>query len=286
MVPDVQPDWGEARRASRELARWAGAGLLAFLLTAAAVLWWRRLAGAFSHPLPPVALLFVATSVAALVALTRIAWRYQAAQRRLRLPARLAAIALSAATVCVGAALWLPDTSLSGLLILWAVLAAEECWAWGPAGRWPTRTRRRPRAETAQDGHAVEATSTAAGAMLSGLRLEDPPDGEVTQQMTRIHAPGGSDILSGWLRVWMAAGQRSANVHVAFCPPFARAPRVSVEQRGGPRARIKTVQVLPQGLRIDLKLAAPAETAQTVLLEFSAEAAPAAEPGGESSPKA
>jgi hypothetical protein len=251
---------------------------LAFLLAAAAVLWWRRLAGAFSAPLEPAALLLAAASVAALVAFTRIAWRYQASERRSRLPARLAPVALSTAAVGVGAALWLPQTSLSGLLILCAVLALEEGWAWGLAGKWRRRIRKQPRSPTLDEELRLDATSAAPGAILPGLQLEHPPDGMVTQQITRVQSSEGSEVLSGWLRVRMAAGQRSANVHVAFCPQFARAPRVSVEQRGGPSARIKTVQVLPQGVRFDLKLAAPGAEAQTVLLAFSAESAPRVEP--------
>ena len=56
-------------RPARQLARWAVAGVLAFLLVAAAVLWWRRLVGAFSIPLDPAALLIISTLIAALVAL-------------------------------------------------------------------------------------------------------------------------------------------------------------------------------------------------------------------------
>jgi hypothetical protein len=84
-------------------------------------------------------------------------------------------------------------------------------------------------------------------------------------------APDGSDVLSGWMRVSMALGQRNASVHLSFCPQFSRAPRVTVKQLEGPRARIKTVQVLPHGARFDLKLAAPSEGPETVLLRFSAE---------------
>ena len=276
-VPEVQPDWAEVHRPSRELSGWVGAGLLWLLLAAAAVLWWRRLAGAFSAPLEPVALLLASTSVAALVGVTRLAWRHQAAQRR---PRRLAAIALSTVAVCLGAALWLPHTSSIGLVILWAVLALEECWAWGPGGIWRVGARRGPRRPASQEGPPAQATSAEPGAVLPSLRLEHRPEGEVTQQMTRVQSSEGSETLSGWLRVGMAAGQRSANVHVAFCPAFARAPRVSVEQRGGPSARIKTVQVLRQGVRFDLKLAAPGAEPQTVLLEFSAEAAQVAEAAG------
>jgi hypothetical protein len=68
----------------------------------------------------------------------------------------------------------------------------------------------------------------------------------------------------------LAAGERSASVHLAFCPPFARAPRVELVQSDGPAARIKTVQVLPYGARFDLGFSAPAAEGDAVLLQFSA----------------
>lgn len=276
MVNDVQPGWAQAARPARELARWAAAGLLALVLTAAAILWWRRLAGAFSVPLEPAVLLLVSSLIAALLVLTRTARRYGTRGRGARLRSRLAGGTLSTAAVAIGAALSCPGTPVRGLVILWGILAAEECWAWGPAGWWRIAPSSRTRATTAEPARGGAAESATSRQTMSAPRFDDPPDGDVTQQMTRVHTPGGSEVLSGWLRVSMAAGQRSANVHVAFCPSFLRTPRVSVEQRGGPRARIKTVQVLPQGVRFDLKLAAPGEVAQSVLLEFSAEAAPAA----------
>ena len=276
MVNDVQPGWARAARPARELARWAAAGLLALVLTAAAILWWRRLAGAFSDPLEPAALLVVSTSIAAVVALTRTAGRYGTGGRGAGRRSRLAGGTLSAATVAIAAALSYPGTPARGLVILWAVLAAGEIWAWRPAGWWRIARATRVRATTPEPPPGGAAESGASRPAIPAPRFGEPPGDEVTQQMTRSRTAGGSEVLAGWIRLPMAAGQRSANVHLSFCPAFARIPRVSVEQRGGPRARIKAVQVLPHGARFDLKLAALSETAQTVLLEFSAEAAPAA----------
>ena len=95
--------------------------------------------------------------------------------------------------------------------------------------------------------------------------------GDVIQQQVRSRSPDGTELLRGWLRVPLVPGQRSASVHVAFCPPFGRAPRVEVEQRAGPSARIKSAQLLPHGARFDLKLAQPSESAGFILVEFSAE---------------
>jgi hypothetical protein len=59
---------------------------------------------------------------------------------------------------------------------------------------------------------------------------------------------------------------------VAFCPPFARTPQVNVEQLDGPEARIKVVQILPYGVRCDLKLAGASDAPATVLLQLAAHA--------------
>jgi hypothetical protein len=93
---------------------------------------------------------------------------------------------------------------------------------------------------------------------------------EVTQQLTRSTTAEGADEFAGWVRAPFAAGQRTSSVHLAFCPQFARTPELVVEQIDGPEARIKTAQVLPYGARLDLKLQTPAETPETVVLQFSA----------------
>ena len=79
------------------------------------------------------------------------------------------------------------------------------------------------------------------------------------QQLTlRATADGGQE-LSGWLRMPLAAGQRTGSLHVAFCPAFGQAPQVEVEPVCGPDCRIKAAQVLPYGARLDVKLDEPAK---------------------------
>jgi hypothetical protein len=76
--------------------------------------------------------------------------------------------------------------------------------------------------------------------------------------------------LLGWIRAAFAAGQRTANVHLAFCPPTAATPEVEIEQIDGPESRVQVSQVLPYGVRVELKLSEPAEESTIVLLQFSA----------------
>jgi len=98
------------------------------------------------------------------------------------------------------------------------------------------------------------------------------PDGNVLQQFVRSRGADGSEHLTGWLRIPFTAGQRTGSEHVAFCPPFEKTPHVTVEQLDGPAVRVKTAQLLPHGVRLDLKLATVAEEPDSVVLQFSARA--------------
>ena len=261
-------------RSTGELVRWVAATSAGLLLLAALVLCWRRVNGELDRPLALPFLTIVAASVAAAVAAGRMAWRYQLRRRRAAGADWIVPAILSAAVLAWGASVSLPGTAQSGLLLLWGILAVEELWAWRPT------TWRRPRFG-----------ASAGGATKRGIRVDPPraavphpfpvaassghpPTGDVLQQLTRCRTAGGGEVISGWIRVPLAVGQRSANVHVAFCPLFNRTPKASVEQIEGPVARIKTGQLFPWGARFDLKLSSPTEGPETVLLQFSAKAEP------------
>ena len=90
------------------------------------------------------------------------------------------------------------------------------------------------------------------------------------QRLTLSQDADGSQRLSGWLRLRLEAGQRSGVVHVAFCPPFFQTPELSLEQLDGPAARIRTAQLLPHGVRLEVKLAAAAGDAAACSCGFTA----------------
>ena len=266
-------------RPAAELLRWSAGAACGLLLLAAAMLGWRRLAGAFTGAPPdPWLLAAVAAVVATTAAVARLGWRYQSASRRSGWLDRPVAVGVSVGVLAAGAALSLPGTSPVALGLFWGILAVEELWAWRPAV-WRRRLAARRAAPPPGREVRIDPPQRPLPHPIPPPPLADePPDGSVTQQLTRSHAPDGSETLAGWLRVPLAAGQRVTNCHVAFCPPFPQTPRVAVEQIEGPEARIKTVQLLPFGARFDLKLAGPSEVPETVLLQFSAQAPPPAAP--------
>jgi hypothetical protein len=148
---------------------------------------------------------------------------------------------------------------------------AEEIWSW-----WPRRHVASPPLETVSsrparhvpvaDGHQRFEQAVADASL--GVDVEQE---HVTQQVTRIVEPDGTERIVGWMRVTFEPGQRLASVHLAFCPPFARSPEASLERLEGPQVRIKRVQVFPYGARFDLKLNEPAEHTTNVLLQVAAE---------------
>jgi hypothetical protein len=278
-LPEWKP-WPES------LARSAAAGLIGLLAFGAVLICWRRVEGGLSRPLELPGLVLVAVAVAALAAAGRAAWRYPLSGRAVGRRDWAPALTISAAVVGVGLAIGLPGTSSAGLALLWAILIAEESSAWLLDVR-----RRRKHAVRVQGsgfrvqdsqlptpdvGHVcnVPTTQRHVANLPPDLQIPTPRDSDVLQQLTRSRAAGGGETLAGWLRVGFSAGQRSTSVHVAFCPPFARTPKVTLQQLDGPTARIKTVQLLPYGARFDIKLAAVSEAAETLLLQFSAHSEP------------
>jgi len=270
-------------RGGLEIARCSVGVLVGVLGLAAAVLSWRRMAGALHEPLEPPLLLGTAAMVAAVALAIRLLWRSLATDQRRSAPLdRLFAWGPTAAVLVIGAALSRLDASLGVLIGFWGILGAGECLAWRPAviRRLPERARVvLGAADPSVDrSRASSPPAVLAEPLFDALASPDRPDDHLTQQLLRGCAADGSEVLSGWIRVGLARGQRTAAVHVAFCPPFPRTPALVVKQVDGPPGRIKTVQLLPYGARFDLKLSRASEEPASVLLQFSARSKPPAAP--------
>jgi hypothetical protein len=84
--------------------------------------------------------------------------------------------------------------------------------------------------------------------------------GHLRQRFTRYETPAGSDCLQGRINVAIAAGARTAHGHVGFCPAFEVTPAVEVAtEYDGVEATVAAAEVLPWGVRVDVRLAEPAE---------------------------
>ena len=248
----------EGAALAAELARWSAYTLAVILLLGAGTMWSRRAASALQQPLDWSGLLLLGAVSAGVGVAARLL-----ARRSLSSPFDGV---LSFGLLAWGIALSVRGAPAGGLLLFWGILAGEEVWAWrrvlGLAwlrGRFPDRGGSEPAAES-------PLAPSSRGPVAD---LHSPPPGEVTQEFVRTRQPDGSERLAGWLRTPLSPGQRTASVHVAFCPPFVRTPKITVAQQEGPPARIKEAQLLPYGARLDLKLAQAADAPATVLLEIT-----------------
>jgi hypothetical protein len=270
---------GEFVAPAAELARWTIVALAGLTLTAALLVASRRVAGALSAPLEVPLLLTSGFLWAAATVGVREAWNRLSIDRRHSRLELTVWIAPTAALLLLGAALSLPGTSVAGLAAFWGLLVLEEVWSWRRAP-WRRRAARvqpepapKPSAPQPSNVQMPAAPAERKQSDQATLGVDDCPPEQVIQRLTRSRDSAGVDHLSGWLRMPFAAGQRTASIHVAFCPPFGRVPELTVEQADGPTTRIKTAQLLPHGTRLDLKLSRSVDNEESVLLRFSAQTA-------------
>ncbi len=237
-------------------------GLLVF---AAVFLFARCLAGALNQPLSAATLIGVGIAAALTAEAVRLLERHTNRQSAAKLPSAarkwLPRLALPIIALSVSA----PGSSKFGLAVLWLIIVGQEYVSW----------RKRPIARPADAPQ--RAPVGAASSLAEEFRRPPeaaPPAGwldpAVAQQIAYRRSAEGCAIAEGWLRANFVAGQRTAIVHVAFCPPFNLAPRVEVEPVDGPSCDIRSTLVLPWGVRWEVRLLEPAAEAASVVVEFFA----------------
>jgi hypothetical protein len=168
----------------------------------------------------------------------------------------------------------LPGTALAGGCLLVALLAVEETWCLArlPGGRALPRDGVGSRFRDL-DGRGLAKVSEVTRSTpdpFASDRFASVDDETVDQQIARRRTPDGEETIEGFVRVHFGAGQRTAESHIAFCPPLERRPRVEFEAAAGPDARIELGQVLPLGIRLDLKLAQATAEPTAVVVHFAA----------------
>jgi hypothetical protein len=234
------------------LARWLAGSLLGLLVVAAIVLFQRRLAGAFTEEPSPLVLSVAGLTIAALVGMLGVLCGHRPGLWMKRGGRFLRWLPLVAAAG-VAAAISFPRHPVA-LVGLWLPLVAEEGLA-----AW---LRRRLNLSRPGRPALFEPSTTA---------MADLPEPSVTQELVRRRSSDGREYVTGRLHVCLEAHQRTATAHLAFCPPFVRTPDWNVEQTEGPHLRIRTVQLLPYGVRIDLKRSEPCDQPAAIWLSFSAQ---------------
>jgi hypothetical protein len=244
----------------------------------------RRLAGALQQPLGLPALGAVGVLAAALMSAVRCGWRHtRGGPIRRWSPVTLWWYLPTLAACLLAVSVSVPGASLPGVILLWALLLIHEV-VWGRAA-WRARAARSagagpavapPVPAAATDDHGpAELARTAAPIQTHLLETGDDQElslpADVCQQITRSQSPAHGDTVAGVLRASFQSGERSRNLHVAFCPPMAGRPLVEVIQLSGPQTRVKAADVQPFGVRFDLRLATVSAGAEDVLIHFEAQ---------------
>lgn len=273
-ISATHPNWQTDGLAAR-LIRLLGAALAASVFAVTAIVVLRRAAGAVSRPLHAVPLLFAGTTVVALVAAARLALgrKGRAAGQGLRPWILDAVLSLAAAATIV--ALSLPGSALGPVAAIWLLLVTEEAvyWTWGQY--LPDKDRQGAVLTEQQDGSPDPAAAGRSHELQTDNNpwaLPVPPPGAVSQQLIRAVSPGGIDVLEGWVRLCVPSGQRTLNVHLAFCPPFRSQPELRVEQVEGPPSRVKTAQLLTFGARLEVKMLHRCDQPANILLRIVVQA--------------
>jgi hypothetical protein len=229
----------------------------------------RRATGALSQPLSPGVLAGIGLILAALA----LAFRHTQADVPISRFARYALWAAPSFVLVIwAAAISLAASPPLGLVALASVFLLEEGYSWGRfrAGGFGVRAARRSALESAAF-FEVEKAAGAASALIAA-----PEHETVTQHLVRRREPSG-EVIEGWLRADLAAGQRYGAAHLAICPPLERLPECFAEQADGPEAQVTIGQVLTYGVRFDIKLEREAEEPTSVAIEFSIQEPPPAD---------
>jgi hypothetical protein len=260
------------------LAGWISQVVLLSLAASALLIAARRIAGGFGRSPSAAELIGAAAFAAVLAAAARLA---SSKRNQARVALQPAAWLPTAIVIVFLAAMSLPGAPRAALVAAWCIVAIEEICIWS----WLCiRGSSRNRIESTA-GHSIAESGlveslVASDPPLAVSRVEHlspllPPDnhvaGEIIQQSTRSRCGDGTDRLAGWLQISLATGERNATAHVGFCPPFSAVPKISLRQMSGPAGRVRAVQILPHGVRLELKLDHSPRHAECVSVEFVAE---------------
>ena len=185
---------------------------------------------------------------------------YRAAQGLLPLSLAVAVFSIS-----------LPGSSFFAVLFVSLILGCEELfWLVRPALLRPALHRDGAEDRPAyRDSPSEKVVRTEKDFMtVNEFHADFPP--EVSRRIERTVGPAGEDICWGQIRSQFLPGQRTAAIHLEFCPPFQRSPVLHVEQVEGPDATVKTTQILPYGARLEVRLAHSGSEFFETRIEFSA----------------
>ncbi len=242
-----------------------------------------RVTGALSDDLPRNAMLLVALVMTVVMTATRIAWRRLFPLEEVPLeeaehfelnfsPHDWDAIVgwgSSLALLLLAVGFCYPGNLTSDWLIWFPALVADQFWrqTFFDSGR-PALSLE---IVTPDFDEALDERLAATLAFPEDCEPEACESSEqIVQQLYRVRNDRGEEIVYGTVRADFETGQRTAVVHVGFCPPLSHLPEIEAESLPGTSARIKIVQALAHGTRLEVRLPTPAETDCHVMIDLAA----------------
>jgi hypothetical protein len=230
-------------------------------------------------PLPGTSLIAVGAAAAVVVSILRLVGRHVQRTGRAQLVFWGRLLLPSLGVLLLAGSLSLPQSvrdSPVALSLLWGILIGEEVVWWyvelsrgrRRQGATGVRSATPPRSEGRETSDAGPDAGGTPGVLPDDRDATLRP--HVTQQVIRSHAPDGGETISGFLRGDFRPGERSQNLHLQFCPPLDAKPTLTAQQVEGPTATVKTAQVESYGARLELRLAAKASRAVSVVVKFDA----------------
>jgi hypothetical protein len=245
------------------VVRAAGACAAAALAGCGSLLALRRLGGAIEPANPALVLGGVAVGIPLLLAAD--------AGRRAG-GSLVSTVVARCGLVLAVAALALPPRATAPadwIALVAAVIATAVTVGRAPAARGAAWLPARPRSTTPTvSRHPRDADRR---------RRRDPQAGMLRQRFERRELPAGSERVRGRVVVGVPAGGKVGYGHLGFCPAFVATPTVDVTTAyDGVEVVVSAAEVLPWGLRVECRLAEPAEESLDIPVDVVALAQAAA----------
>lgn len=220
----------------------------------------RRFLGAFTGALSPSMMLLLAFVAAAAVAFARIAWRrnfpLESPEELSRLDIAIGwASSLSLILLMVGCCY--PGYKTTDWLIWLPIIVADQFW-------------RQTFFDTGEPWAGEESFEAEFSDSPNLAIAQYPQDENLLQQLYRLKDEQGQEIIYGTVKADFVTDQRTAVVHVGFCPPLSYLPEIEAEALPGSFARTKVVQSLAHGTRLEVRLASPAENDLSLWIDMAA----------------
>ena len=232
----------------------------------------RRLAGAIPGDPGPLAVLAVCGVGLGLLAVAVAAVRRGCPP----LPAALARLGLLLGVAAVTLPLRLPSPGAAFITLtaIGLTVAALLATRSGAFVRRPTAAATPPAAPREPEAAAVAGGHADGIAGVDAAITPVPPVGAVSQRFERRTLADGCERVDGMIRVAVPRGSRLGWGHVGFCPPFTVSPTVEVATGyDAVEATVSAAEVLPWGVRIEVRLDEPAEETLDIPVDVAARAA-------------